>query len=66
MISLAEAAGRLGLNLDAAQEMVRAGLFCPVYRLSARRFAVRVDELDLWLQSKRIEPGSTPEREGVA
>lgn len=56
LITLAEAAERVGLELPVARQMVKDGQFCPFYRLSRGRIRVAPSDLEAWLKTKRVDP----------
>ena len=56
LITLAEAAERVGLELSVARQMLKDGQFCPFYRLSTGRIRIAPSDLEAWLESKRVDP----------
>lgn len=56
LITLADAAGRLGLEPAECRRLINRGEFCGVYRLTRNRILVDPDELERWLAARRVEP----------
>jgi excisionase family DNA binding protein len=66
VLSLREAAAKLGLSSRTVRRICAAGLL-PLYRVSPRRVVIREADLESYLQSVRVNPSnesqlSTPSR----